>query len=102
MSLALHDVGAVHSGSRDFDQDFSRPGRRSWNFGYAHRSCIARALDHDRPHALFSNIHIVSLKHFLEGVERPAVVTTDSIGNNACRGVHSCSNLSHWNAGEMD
>jgi hypothetical protein len=64
MSLALHDVGAVHAGGCHLDEHFVRPGRRAREFSNAHRSGFAWPLDHDRPHALFSDIHTVSLKHF--------------------------------------
>jgi hypothetical protein len=61
MSLALHNVGTVHTGGCDFDEHFARSRRWPWNLGNAHGTRIALALDHDRPHALFSYIHTLNL-----------------------------------------
>jgi hypothetical protein len=61
MSLALHNIGTVHTGSCDPDEYLAGPGQRPWDFGNAHRTRIAGTWDHDRPHTLFSHIHIRSL-----------------------------------------
>jgi hypothetical protein len=61
VSLALHNVGTVHAGRCNFEEHFTRSRRWPWNFGNAHGTRIALAVDHDRPHALFSYIHTLSL-----------------------------------------
>ena len=61
MSLALHNVGTVHAGGYNLNDTLAGPGQRPRDLGNAHRAFIAGTLDHDRPHALFSHIHMLSL-----------------------------------------